>query len=372
MDELSALIKTDSDYRNTSLICFTETWLSEVTVSNLDGFTFIRYDRDTKKTGKAIGGGLCMAVNDKWATNYTVRETDCSRHYEIMTVSFRPFYLPREFTQVTVILAYVPGPDNALAAERIADSYNNAVSRAADQPIFLLGDFNSCDVGSLLPHLEQYVTSPTRLERTLDLCFGNIPGAYVSKSLPPLGFSDHNVVLLLPKYRQRLKTHKILTKNIQVWNNDSVETLRGCFELTDWEMFFQSSEGDLDVTNDSICSYMSFCAGNVIPTKEIQLYPNNKPWVSKEMKHCINLKKLAFMEGDKSRFNELKRELRDKTRLAKRRFKDKMEERFIGGNTKVAWQNLNMMMGKTKASNSSSLSRSCFLCRAAEYFLCQV
>lgn len=57
-----------------------------------------------------------------------------------MTVSFRPHYLPRDFTQVTVILAYVPGPDNALAAERIVDSYNNAVSRAADQPIFLLGE----------------------------------------------------------------------------------------------------------------------------------------------------------------------------------------------------------------------------------------
>lgn len=108
-----------------------------------------------------------------------------------MTVSFRPHYLPRDFTQVTVILAYVPGPDNALAAERIVDSYNNAVSRAADQPIFLLGDFNSCDVGSFLPQLEQYVTVATRLNRTLDLCFGNIPGAYVSKSLPALGFSDH-------------------------------------------------------------------------------------------------------------------------------------------------------------------------------------
>lgn len=105
-----------------------------------------------------------MAVNDKRATNFTVRESDCSWHYEIMTVSFQPFYLPLEFTQVTVILAYVPGPDNALAY-----SYNNAVSREADQPFFLLGDFNSCDVGSLLPQLEQYVTTPTRLERMLDL-----------------------------------------------------------------------------------------------------------------------------------------------------------------------------------------------------------
>lgn len=58
------------------------------------------------------------------------------------------------------------------------------------------------------------------------------------------------------------------------------------------------------------------------------------------------------MGGDKGRFNELKKELREETRLAKLHYKDKMEERFTGGNTKAAWQNLDgtMMMGKTKVS----------------------
>ena len=97
MDEPAALVKVDSDYRNTSLFCFTETWLTEYIAVGLDGFTFIRSDRDTERTGKSIEGGLCMAVNDRWATNFTVRERHCSRHYEIMTVSFRPHYLPREF-----------------------------------------------------------------------------------------------------------------------------------------------------------------------------------------------------------------------------------------------------------------------------------
>lgn len=46
----------------------------------------------------------------------------------------------------------------------------------------------------------------------------------------------------------------------------TVEMLRGCFKLTDTEMFFQKSESDLNDSNDSICLYMSFCAGRVIPT----------------------------------------------------------------------------------------------------------
>ena len=73
---------------------------------NLPGFTTIRLDRDSKKTQKQLGGGLGKLVNNKWATNFTVRETVNGKHYEILTVSFRPHYLPREIGQITVILVY--------------------------------------------------------------------------------------------------------------------------------------------------------------------------------------------------------------------------------------------------------------------------
>ena len=77
-----------------------------------------------------------MFINTSWATNFTVRETDCSTHYEIMTVSFRTHYLPREFRQITIFLVYVPGPDYARAAECIADSYNKAQCHSVDDPVF--------------------------------------------------------------------------------------------------------------------------------------------------------------------------------------------------------------------------------------------
>ena len=73
MDELSTLITYDSDYRRSSLLCFTETWLTENTTDiGLDGYTRIRFDRSKKKTDKSIGGGLCMMVNNKWATNFCI------------------------------------------------------------------------------------------------------------------------------------------------------------------------------------------------------------------------------------------------------------------------------------------------------------
>ena len=345
LDELSVLTKQDCDYRRSSLLCFTETWLTDDMNVNLDGFTTIRFDRDATKTQKRVGGGLCMMVNNKWANNFTIRESVSCKHYEILTVSFRPFYLPREFGQITVILVYVPGPNFDLAADRIAESYNKALNRSPDQPVLLAGDFNRCDVTKLLPTLHQYVSGPTRLDKTLDMCFGNIPDAYISRIRPPLGRSDHNVIHLLPRYRQKLKSEPPQTQQIKLWTKDSIETLRNCFETTDWDVFFDSCESDQDELSDTITSYVLWCE-RVVPTKEVRIYPNNKPWLSKELKHFLNEKKLAFIQGDMQKVREMEKDFRRQKKIAKAEYKDKVEVRFKGGNAREAWKGLNTMMGR--------------------------
>ena len=76
----------------------------DVSGMNSPGYTTNRLDRDSKKTQKHLGGGMGMLVNNKWATEFTVRETVDTKHYETMTVSFRPHYLPREFGYIRVNL----------------------------------------------------------------------------------------------------------------------------------------------------------------------------------------------------------------------------------------------------------------------------
>lgn len=312
----------------------------------LDGYNIIRFDRDAVKTRKSIGGGVCMAVNKSWATNYTVRETECCKHYELLTVSFRPHYLPREFSQITIMLVYVPGPDFNLAAERIVERYNSAVTQTGEQPVFILGDFKRCDISTHLPSLEQYVTTATRGQNTLDLCFGNVPGAYVSKPRPPLGLSDHNVILLLPNYRSRLKTEGLVTKTIRVWNEDTSETLKGCFELTDWDLFFNDCGDNFNMLSEVLTSYIMFCEDNVTLTKQVTLYPNNR-WVTKDMKYCLKEKKRAFLQGDKNRVRELQKQFRRQAAQAKRKYKDNVERKLTSGNAREAWQGLNTMMGRS-------------------------
>lgn len=69
-----------------------------------------------------------MAVNNEWATNDAVREIENCRYNKLLSVSSRSHYLPREFTQMAVILTYVPGTDDNLAADHMADFDHRAVT----------------------------------------------------------------------------------------------------------------------------------------------------------------------------------------------------------------------------------------------------
>ncbi|XP_077985307.1 uncharacterized protein LOC144439947 [Glandiceps talaboti] len=331
-----------------------ETWLKEDSPDiDLEGFTCIRHDRDKEKTGKSIGGGLCIFVNDNWSNNYTIRETVSTKDLEILTVSFRPYYLPREFGQVTVILVYVPGPDNTAAAERIAQSYNAAVNRSVDQPVFILGDFNMCDISSQLPNLQQYVTCSTRLNHTLDKCYGNISDAFSVRSAHPLGRSDHDVIHLLPKYRQKLKTSRPKTKVIKHWTSDSVEILQACFECTDWSMFFDSCS-DKEELSDTIISYIKFCEDSFIGTKTIQVFANTKPWVRKDLRSQLAEIRKAFKQSDTIKVREQRKVFRSMVKQAKIDYKNKVEDNLSKGKAKDAWKGLNTIMGKNQKTKGIS------------------
>lgn len=65
-----------------------------------------------------------------------------------------------------------------------------------------------------------------------------------------------------------------------------MDTLRGCFELTDRDLFFNDCGGDLDLLTDVVTSYILLCESTVNPMKKITIYPYNKKLVTKEMKFC--------------------------------------------------------------------------------------
>ena len=127
-----------------------------------------RLDRDKQTTGKAKGGGVCLYVNERWCKTVIVREQLCTPDIELLSVSLRPLYLPREFPQLFVTVVYIhPRANVDRAAQHICDVTQKLDALSTDAPKFILGDFNQCKLENCLPTYHQYITCPTRMNKQL-------------------------------------------------------------------------------------------------------------------------------------------------------------------------------------------------------------
>lgn len=90
-----------------------------------------------------------------------------------------------------------PKANTQNAAHTIERVIQKLQSLSPDAPCLLMGDFNDTKLQKSL-NLHQYVTCPTRKNKTLDLGYGCIKGAYKASPMPPLGSSDHSTIHLIP------------------------------------------------------------------------------------------------------------------------------------------------------------------------------
>jgi hypothetical protein len=72
-----------------------------------------------------------------------------------------------------------------------------------EDAFIVAGDFNKDNLKTMLPKFYQHIDCETRAGKTLDHCYSYFREAY--KALPPFGKADHDSILLLPAYRQKLK-----------------------------------------------------------------------------------------------------------------------------------------------------------------------
>ena len=354
LDELQTCARFLNEYRETSLICISETWFKVppgTSSASLDidyNFTLVRSDR-TCAVDKDGGGGVCLYVSERWChpNNIHVREQICTPDIELLSTTIRPYYLPREFPKITVLVTYIPGEGNFnVAKDVIWNEVNSVLNKSPDGVIIITGDFNHCTLDDTLPLFKQVVTCPTRKDKTLDLCYINVPDAYKCKQLPPLGKSDHNMVHLSPTYKPKIKSMKPLKKIINIWDESAKEKLRGCFDCTDWSLFYTSCS-TLNEWNDVVCSYIHFCEDLYSVPKEICIYPNNKPWVTKALKHTLIEKRQAFSSKNKNKLKVVQSKLDANIEINKEQHRKKIQQEFKSNNTKTVWNGLKTIVGYT-------------------------
>ncbi|GAA6087292.1 uncharacterized protein LOC120494988 [Tachysurus ichikawai] len=126
VEELRVNTRVRYEYRDSCLLVFTETWLREDvpdTLFALEGFSLVRADRNDN-SGKTKGGGICVYINQKWCSQFSARERVCISDIELLCLSLRPFYLPREFGNILLYTVYIPPSGKNLQQTVFTNNYN--------------------------------------------------------------------------------------------------------------------------------------------------------------------------------------------------------------------------------------------------------
>ena len=155
---------------------------------------------------------------------------------------------------------------------QLSDIVTQAEHSQPDSFVIVTGDFNKANPKKERVKFIQQVTCATRDGRTLDHSHTTIKGAYRSIPRAPFGRSDHAMVYLVPTYKQQLTCVKPTMKMVKQWTVNAVETLRGCYECTDWGVLKKAAT-DIHEYTETVSDYITFCEGLCIPTKTIASYP---------------------------------------------------------------------------------------------------
>ncbi len=298
--ELRARISYQRETRDCCVICLTETWMSAIVPDSaieLTGFSVHRSDRTKELTGKSRGGGVCFYINNSWCNERNIHsiKSFCSPDLEFHTLLCRPFWLPREFTAIIITAVYIPPQANTDQA--LKELYRNISEQETAHPdaaFIITGDFNKANFRTIAPKYFQHVTINTRGDRTLDHCYTPFRDAYKSLPRPPFGKSDHSSVLLLPAYRQKLKHEAPALRTVHCWSDQSDAILQDCFDHVDWDMFRAASEDDIEAYSDTVTCFIRKCIDDVVPTKTIRIYPNQKPWINSDVRSALSARTSAF------------------------------------------------------------------------------
>ncbi len=84
----------------------------------------------------------------------------------------------------------------------------------------------------------------------------------------------------------------------------------------------------------------------VIPKKVVKIYPNNKPWVRKQLKDLLKKKKLAFRQNNLQELHSIQKEIKREIKRAKWDYKLKVEHKLSNNLLGSAWDSIKTMVGQ--------------------------
>jgi hypothetical protein len=149
-------------------------------------------------------------------------------------------------------------------------------------------------------------------KKTLDHFYSTHRDAYKALPRHPFGKSDHNSTLLIPDYKQKLKQEAPA-----------------------------SSDGIEEYTT-SVTVFINKCIDDVVPTVTVRTYPNQKPWITGNIRTELKARTAAFKErtSNLEAYKKSRYALRRTIKQAKHQYRTKIESYYTGSDARRLWQGL--------------------------------
>ncbi len=109
-------------------------------------------------------------------------------------------------------------------------------------------------------------------------------------------------------------------------------------------MFRAASDDDIEAYSGTVTCFIRKCIEDVVPTKTIRIYPNQKPWINSDVRSVLSARTSAFKSGNTDDRKQANYDLRRSIKAAKRTYKNKVEDQF-NNNARSVWQGINNITG---------------------------
>jgi hypothetical protein len=115
------------------------------------------------------------------------------------------------------------------------------------------------------------------------------------------------------------------------WSDEADAKLQDCFASTDWNIFWNSSNG-IEYTT-SVTGFINKCIEDVVHTVTVRTYPNQKPWITGNIRTELKGRAASFKERDYNpeAYKESRYALRQTIKRAKRQYRTKIDSYNTGG-----------------------------------------
>ncbi|KAL0186167.1 hypothetical protein M9458_017837 [Cirrhinus mrigala] len=97
---------------------------------------------------------------------------------------------------------------------------------------------------------------------------------------------------------------------------------------------------NIDSYTSSVLDYINTTIDSVTTQKQITIYPNQKPWMNKEVRLLLKAHNTAFRSGDAQAYSTSRANLKRGIKKAKHCYKLKLEEHFSNSDPRRMWQGI--------------------------------